>query len=365
MGKIVSQCPHCNKKFRLPQEKIGKKVKCPNCAEIFTIEEFKTNQEVNKTQTYQSSDSSKKTLTYSNSAQENKTQTYSDSQNFPKTQTYSDSESEPAYIYDLTQIYGSSSNFSGGLTITTTHNLTIGDVVVLNDASYTITGIISEGTGEAVIYTIQDSSDDIFALKLYFEFPNPKDEPNPKALERIKQINDPDILRLYDFGTGINKYQGKYCFEICDFARGGNLVGQNYDSLDFIIGTIIPQMFNGIQTLHKHKIYHCDLKPENIFWLDAEHSDLVIGDYGSAKTFEETSQKHLTHTSTTKGTNFYLAPEQPRGIVSAKNDYYSFGMILLHLLYPQYVTHEYLHKIIERQYERKPIIDYKPEYREK
>ncbi len=225
-----------------------------------------------------------------------------------------------------------------------------------------MTGIISEHTSEAVIYKIRDEQQQEFALKLYFEFPNPKEELNPEALRRIQKIKDPDILRLYDFGTGTSKYQGKYCFEVCDFAQGGNLLVRQDYSTEFLKETIIPQIFKGIRTLHEQHIYHCDLKPENIFWLDAEQTDLVIGDYGSAKTFEETSGKRLTHTSTTKGTNFYLAPEQPRGVVSEKNDYYSFGMILLHLLYPQDVTRESLHRIIERQSQRKPIIDYDSRY---
>jgi hypothetical protein len=58
-----------------------------------------------------------------------------------------------------------------------------------------------------------------------------------------------------------------------------------------------------------------------------------------------------------------LAPEQPRGIVSEKNDYYSFGIILVHLLYPELVNRDSLHKIIERQFAKKPIIDFNPEYR--
>jgi serine/threonine protein kinase len=86
--------------------------------------------------------------------------------------------------------------------------------------------------------------------------------------------------------------------------------------------------------LHQHRIYHCDLKPQNIFFLDEAQIDIVIGDYGSAKTFEFDAEKQSRKTTTVKGTDFYLPPEQARGFISEKNDYYSFGMILLHLVYP-------------------------------
>ncbi len=279
------------------------------------------------------------------------TETYS-SQQSSKTQTYS-SATDP----QKTQIYETSEQL-----VSRAHQLGIGDVLMLNGNAYTITGIISQETGEAVIYNIHNLHQQPFALKLYLEFRDAKDEPNPEALQRIKSIIEPVILRLHDFGTGTSKYQHKYCFEICDFAAGGTLLTRDDYSQNFIRHTIIPQIVKGIQTLHRHKIFHCDLKPENIFWLDVECTHLVVGDYGSAKTFEETSQNVLKYTSTTKGTNFYLAPEQPRGIVSEKNDYYSFGMILLHLLYPHVVNREYLHKIVERQFERKPIIDFDQKY---
>ncbi|MFQ5752817.1 MAG: protein kinase, partial [bacterium] len=217
-------------------------------------------------------------------------------------------------------------------------------------------------TGEAVIYKIKDNSNQLFSLKLYYQFHNPKDEPNAEALKRINAIEDPDILRLYDFGTGLQKFQNKFCFEVCQFAEGGNLLSvedleQKYTP-EFLRSNVIPEIFKGIKRLHDNKIYHCDLKPQNVFYLDKEQTDLIIGDYGSAKTFEQSSEKDLAQTSIAKGTDFYLAPEQARGIISEKNDYYSLGMIVLHLLYPEQVNKSNLRKIIERQFSGKPIIDF-------
>jgi serine/threonine protein kinase len=282
---------------------------------------------------------------------------------------------------DKTQIYSDINKTSTyrdeSRTKPSIHNLKPGDKLRLNDKEYTIIEIISESSGEAVIYKVEDSERKIYALKLYYEFHSVENEPNTEALSRIKNIKDVDILNLIDYGTGINKYKGKYCFEISDFAYGHDLLSidniKKKYSLNFIVSEVIPQIFTGILKLHENKIYHCDLKPQNVFYLDKEQKEIVIGDYGSAKTFDFDAAKSSRKTTTVKGTDFYLPPEQARGFISEKNDYYSFGMILLHLFYPEKilididvpksVNHAIFKQIVERQFEAKPIIDYQPEFK--
>ncbi len=247
---------------------------------------------------------------------------------------------------------------------TANYQLAPGDKVELNSISYTVSGIIAEEgkNAEAAIYKVKNPKDEVFVLKLYYEFSNPRLEPNSDTLQRIREINSHDILRLFDFGTGPNKHLEKYCFEIVDFAAGGDLLNvadipKKYTP-DFISEKVVQSVADGLRTLHAEKIYHCDLKPQNVFFLDAEQSKIVIGDYGSAKSFEKSSHKELSYTTITKGTEFYLAPEQAFGIVSEKNDYYSLGMIVLHLLYPDQVNRENLRRIFERRTKGLPIIDF-------
>ena len=283
-------------------------------------------------------------------------------------------DSDKTKIYsgsDKTSIYGGDKK----RTKESVHHLKPGDKLTLKGKEYKILEIISESSSEAVIYKVEDAEHQIFALKLYYEFHNPENEPNTEALKRIKNIVDEDILTLIDFGTGINKYKGKYCFEISDFAQGNDLLSvvdfKKKYTAQFIEKEVIPQIFDGIVKLHENRIYHCDLKPQNVFYLDKEQKEIVIGDYGSAKTFEFDAEKSSRKTTTVKGTDFYLPPEQARGFISEKNDYYSFGMILLHLLYPEKIAdinnpkninHLKFKEIVERQFEALPIIDFNPEY---
>jgi len=247
---------------------------------------------------------------------------------------------------------------------TVSHNLGIGDEVELNSIRYQILDILSdEGkTSEAIIYKVKDLKERIFALKLYYEFSDESLEPNSDTLQRIREMGGEDVLYLFDFGTGPNKYKGRNCFEITQYAAGGDLAAvedfkEKYTP-EFVENVVIQSIFRGLAKLHERKIYHCDLKPENVFYLDEAKTKVVIGDYGSAKSFEISSEKELSFTTVTKGTDFYLAPEQTFGIVSGKNDFYSLGMIILHLLYPEQVTRQNLRRIFERRTKGLPIIDF-------
>jgi len=282
-----------------------------------------------------------KTGTYFDSNKD-KTETYGNTNDL-KTETYKSKQDETVAYSSLKQNVLSSKE----------HGLGVGDKLTLCQKDYVIISIISEGTGEAVIYKVEDQSKKPFVLKLYFEFNNVKEEPNPETLKRIKEITDPDILKLHDFGVGTEKYNGRYCFEISDFAEGGDLFtvsdfNQKYTP-NFIETRVIPEIFNGIKKLHDFKIYHCDLKPSNIFFKDHDQTDLVIGDYGSAKAYDLDSMGEFVISTVVKGTDFYRAPEQANRIISEKNDYYSIGKILLHLLYPEDVCLENNHYSIDKK----------------
>lgn len=244
------------------------------------------------------------------------------------------------------------------------HGLSIGETVELKNRIYQIKSIISEGTGEASVYLVTDEESNGLALKLYREFDNPKHEPNPEALARVKEIDDPDILRLIEYGVGLDKFQSRYCYELSDYAEGGDLQNCSIKTgltIDFIEKKVVPEIFLGIKALHAKRIIHCDLKPGNVFFLDKYKTDLVIGDYGSAKTFEKDSEIDIQSTTTVKGTNVYMAPEQGRGHVSDKNDYYSLGMILLSMVYPDSLNS--FREITVRQSKGIKIIDFNEKYK--
>jgi predicted Zn finger-like uncharacterized protein len=40
-AKIITQCSNCQAQFKLDRDKIGKKIRCPKCANVFVVEEVK------------------------------------------------------------------------------------------------------------------------------------------------------------------------------------------------------------------------------------------------------------------------------------------------------------------------------------
>jgi serine/threonine protein kinase len=301
----------------------------------------------------------------------NPTNVYSDNQD--NTTTYEDNNTS---LYNEYQ--NSTKNYTGKTANLRTKklNLRTGDKIILKKNEFNIIDVISDQTKEAVIYKVSNQSNKIYVLKLYNEV-SEKEEPNGETLELIKTIEDADILELIDFGVGYDKYKGKYCFEISAFAEGGDLLNvenfkEKYTS-SFIEKNIVNEIFLGLKKLHENNIFHCDLKPSNIFYLDKEQTDIVIGDYGNAKIKDSNLKQDLHISSIVFATPFYVAPELASSkAISAKADYYSFGMILLHLLYPEQFANDNDYKSIDKYKLRsisqkvissKEIVKYNPKYK--
>ena len=79
--------------------------------------------------------------------------------------------------------------------------------------------------------------------------------------------------------------------------------------------------------MHVAKIYHRDLKPQNV--LVFSDNTLKLADFGTAKEIDE-----LNELKTYTGTPGYLAPEVTKdgNAYTGKVDIYSIGVILYNLL---------------------------------
>jgi serine/threonine-protein kinase len=84
------------------------------------------------------------------------------------------------------------------------------------------------------------------------------------------------------------------------------------------------QLLRGVAYAHRHRIIHCDIKPENVILFPGER--LRLTDFGIAKI----AQKTLRGSGT--GTVGYMAPEQAMGRPSARSDVFSVGVILYRML---------------------------------
>jgi serine/threonine-protein kinase len=81
------------------------------------------------------------------------------------------------------------------------------------------------------------------------------------------------------------------------------------------------QMIDAVAYAHRHRIIHCDIKPEN-FILFAENR-LRLTDFGIARIAYDRTVK-----ASGSGTIGYIAPEQAMGRPSLRSDVFSLGLVL-------------------------------------
>ncbi|MGE0374865.1 MAG: serine/threonine-protein kinase [Planctomycetaceae bacterium] len=84
------------------------------------------------------------------------------------------------------------------------------------------------------------------------------------------------------------------------------------------------QMMEAVAFAHRHRIIHCDIKPENLIIFSGNR--LKLTDFGIAKVAQRTVRGSGT------GTIGYMAPEQAMGKPSLRSDVFSLGLILYRML---------------------------------
>lgn len=141
--------------------------------------------------------------------------------------------------------------------------------------------------------------------------------------------------------------------EVLDFQIGSN--GNPYLVMEYIDGINVRDEFArrgglldpamvvniGVQTLaalaylHSRNLIHRDISPDNLMIArDTDGSPLIkLIDLGIAKSLEDNSI--LTQTGNFMGKISYASPEQFGGVVDARSDFYSLGVVLYELLTAQ------------------------------
>jgi serine/threonine protein kinase len=193
---------------------------------------------------------------------------------------------------------------------------------------YEVQSRLSANSGEAEIY-LSNKNSKKFVIKHYY----PNFKPKYEILERLKGIDHPDIINLYEYGMRNDRF-----FEIMDFAEGGSLADKdsngNFKYLPMrenIVLGVIKEIVNAFNYCHTKGIIHRDIKPGNLFYKNADGSDILVGDFGisSELDLEGGMSKRITTTSRTEG---YAAPEIYSGIIGKEIDYYALGTTIFELL---------------------------------
>ena len=238
---------------------------------------------------------------------------------------------------------GFAPQLAGGSTTETGVNFT-GGLLQIHEriAGWEIISKLSTISGEADIY-IAEKDGEKSIIKYYRDITKPKTE----ILEKLKNLNHPDIINLFEFG-----YHNERFYEIMEYAEGGSLDTREVDGSyrylplsEHEVEGICEEIINSYKTCHENGIIHRDIKPANIYYrtlqteeIEAENgirkiykgNDIVIADFGISSISDEIEELHKTRTGSR--TTGYAAPEVLSGIISHKMDYYALGITLWEFL---------------------------------
>ena len=187
---------------------------------------------------------------------------------------------------------------------------------------------LSDNSGEAQVFLVEGDEGER-VLKVYY--------PNfsiKKGLMRIIQnFSFEMVVKITDYGkTYVDGKNRDY--ELMEYLRGGTLADYDLDGNFNQFRRIALQCAAALAYCHNNKIIHKDIKPGNYFFRDAEHKEIVLGDFGISSIMEEEGRLHKT---TQARTPVYAAPEMYNDVIDGEveigpaADFYSLGITLMTL----------------------------------
>ncbi len=205
------------------------------------------------------------------------------------------------------------------------------DEFELNGVKYKNEGILSDSSGEAIVFTVSRGGKK-YALKVYYY--DPDHRPNHAILDKISKLSGSGLLvNIISHGEWKNPNMPgeKNDFELMDFCEGGSLENVNLAHDEKKMAEVAVRMGAAIDFLSKHGIIHRDIKPANFFYADKAKTQIVLADFGISAECAEgaTTPIDEMRSPVYASPEFYSnVPGEPAE-VGVESDYFSLGMSLL------------------------------------
>jgi hypothetical protein len=149
----------------------------------------------------------------------------------------------------------------------------------------------------------------------------------------LAQIHHPNVVTIFDFGR--DEATGCFYYTM-SFIDGPTLKNRLAEEGHLAVEEalrIFVDILDGLETIHRRRIVHRDIKPGNVL-IDPDGRP-YLGDLGIARVQTERSK---TRTGVAVGTALYMSPEQARGKpVDTRSDVFSVGLTLYEVLTGQVV----------------------------
>lgn len=163
-----------------------------------------------------------------------------------------------------------------------------------------------------------------------------------QEIRNATKCDSPNLLKYYEYGvlelSNADMDPVLKPFIVMEYANAGTLNSWLEDQkLTHDLRKLFArQLLEAIAHLHKRKLAHRDLNPNNIFIIESEGQyTLKVADFGLSKNLDHT---HTQVSTTPVGTLGYLPPElidpetySYNGMVSLNQDLWPLGLIILEL----------------------------------
>lgn len=195
------------------------------------------------------------------------------------------------------------------------------EFLTLNHKRFRIISSLGQPGGEAHLYLAKSTTRRV-VVKLYKQ---ERKREKLEVLQQIRAIRKQPLIRIFDAGIESGRL-----VEVMEHAQGGTL----RDLKPFRDGTglrrIILIIADSIQALHSANVVHCDVKPENILFVDGDRKHPVLADFGIAEQLDSSGRASTEK----KGSPLYAAPEAHAVAtnmmrVYPASDWYSLGITIL------------------------------------
>jgi serine/threonine protein kinase len=147
-----------------------------------------------------------------------------------------------------------------------------------------------------------------------------------QEIQRLDELGKhPQIPNLLSYFTENNRQ-----YLIQEFINGQDLSQSLKSEGRFSedgVCNVLQQILPVLDYLHKNRVIHRDVKPENL--IRRQDGTLILVDFGAAK---HVTTSAISVTGTAIGSAVYASPEQVVGKAKPSSDIYSLGVTCIHLL---------------------------------
>jgi len=213
------------------------------------------------------------------------------------------------------------------------------DVVKALAPNIRILGMAGEG-GMALVFVGRDSvlkrevaikllapslADDAVARKRF-----------TREAEAIAAVSNPNIVNVYQVGEIPGRGIPYFVMQFVDGPTLGMGSLRGRMLTEARVRRLLADVAEGLAAAHRRKVYHRDIKPNNIV-LDGETGRAMVLDFGISAAHPSSKRRsqsgRLTQEGMYLGTPTYMSPEQGNGEeVTDKSDVYSLGVLAFELL---------------------------------